>query len=176
MASSADNPSSASATTSIDPLDVSARTTPSRNSGWSSPTTTRTFSLVMKLASHSTGRFSPRSGDRRFILFNLRSPDIQSHHAAAVLSHRRRRRRKTPKVNGYRRTHMCPFARYLAILVGSAGIIGGAALGLSGAANAATADVRSPSIVATPSVTAHPAPDAHPGWRWHHGVHHLDSL
>ena len=40
-------PSSASATTSIEPLDMSARTTPSRNSGWSSPTTTRTFSLVM---------------------------------------------------------------------------------------------------------------------------------
>jgi hypothetical protein len=68
------------------------------------------------------------------------------------------------------------FARYLAILVGSAGIIGGAALGLSGAANAATPDVRPPSIVATPDVKAHPAPDAIPGWRWHHGVYHLQDL
>jgi hypothetical protein len=67
-------------------------------------------------------------------------------------------------------------ARYLAILVGSAGIIGGAALGLSSTANAATADVQQPNIVAVPSVTAHPAPEALPGWRWHHGVHHLQDL
>jgi hypothetical protein len=71
---------------------------------------------------------------------------------------------------------MCTFARYLAILVGSAGIIGGAALGLSGAANAATTDVRQPNVVATPSITAHPAPGAMPGWRWHHGVYHLQDL
>ena len=31
----------------------------------------------------------PRSGDGRFILFNLRSPDIQTVRGAAVLSHRR---------------------------------------------------------------------------------------
>jgi Spy/CpxP family protein refolding chaperone len=71
---------------------------------------------------------------------------------------------------------MCPFARYLAILVGSAGIIGGAALGLSGAANAATTDAQQPSTVATPSVKAHPAPEAMPGWHWHHGVHHIENL
>src|SRR5215204_3929170 len=66
MASSADNPSSASATTSMDPDDVSARTTPSRNSGWSSPTTTRTFSVIMPrlplapvLASGGSLRFAP---------------------------------------------------------------------------------------------------------------------
>jgi hypothetical protein len=69
---------------------------------------------------------------------------------------------------------MCPFARYLVLLV-SAGIIGGAALGLAGAADAATTDVRPPSIVATPNVKAHPAPDAMPGWRWHHGIHHLQA-
>jgi hypothetical protein len=67
-------------------------------------------------------------------------------------------------------------ARYLAILVGSAGIIGGAALGLSGTASAAATDVGQPNVVATPSVKAHPAPDAMPGWRWHHGVHHLQDL
>lgn len=67
---------------------------------------------------------------------------------------------------------MCPMARYLILLVLSAGIIG-AALGLAGAASAATTDVRSPSIVATPGVKAHPAPDAQSGWHWHHGMHHL---
>jgi hypothetical protein len=71
---------------------------------------------------------------------------------------------------------MCPFARYLVILVGSAGIIGGAALGLAGAASAARTDVPQPSIVATPTVTAHPAPDAAPGHHWHHGVWHLAEL
>jgi hypothetical protein len=70
---------------------------------------------------------------------------------------------------------MCPFARYLVLLV-SAGFIGGAALGLAGAADAATTDVRPPSIVATPNVKADPAPDTMPGWRWHHGVHHLQDL
>lgn len=70
---------------------------------------------------------------------------------------------------------MCIMARYLLMLVASAGILG-AALGLAGAANAATTDVAQPNIVATPSVKAHPAPDAMPGWRWHHGVYHLQDL
>jgi hypothetical protein len=71
---------------------------------------------------------------------------------------------------------MCPFARYLTILIGSAGIIGGAALGLSSAANAATTDVAQANHVAAPAVKAHPAPDAMPGWRQHHGVYHLQAL
>jgi len=69
------------------------------------------------------------------------------------------------------------FARYFALPIVSAGIIGGAALGLAGAANSATTDdVRPPAIVATPDVKAHPAPEAMPGWRWHHGVYHLEDL
>jgi hypothetical protein len=68
------------------------------------------------------------------------------------------------------------FARYFALPIVSAGIIGGAALGLSGAANAATTDVQQPNTIATPSVKAHPAPNAMPGWRWHHGVYHLQDL
>jgi hypothetical protein len=70
------------------------------------------------------------------------------------------------------------FARYIALPAVSAGIIGGAALGLAGAANAATTtlnDQRS-SFVATPAVKAQPAPEAQPGWRWHHGMHHLADL
>ena len=69
------------------------------------------------------------------------------------------------------------FARYFALPIVSAGIIGGAALGLAGAANAANnADVRPPDIIATPDVKAHPAPEAMPGVRWHHGVYHLEDL
>ncbi|MDT5220426.1 MAG: hypothetical protein QOF15_2531 [Mycobacterium sp.] len=70
---------------------------------------------------------------------------------------------------------MSPIARYLLLLI-SAGIVIAAALGLAGAAYAASTDVNQPSIVATPNVKAHPAPNAMPGWRWHHGVHHLQDL
>ncbi|MDT5282576.1 MAG: hypothetical protein QOJ20_3771 [Mycobacterium sp.] len=73
-------------------------------------------------------------------------------------------------------TNTSRFARYIALPIVSAGMIGGAALGLAGTANAATTDVRPPSIVATPNVKAHPAPNAMPGWRWHHGIHHLQDL
>ena len=48
---------------------------------------------------------------------------------------------------------MNTFARLVALPIVSAGIIGGAALGLAGAANAATTDAQQPNIVATPSVT-----------------------
>jgi hypothetical protein len=69
------------------------------------------------------------------------------------------------------------FARYIALPIGSAGIIGGAALGLAGAASASTTeDVRPPAVVATPDVKAHPAPEAMPGWHWHHGIYHLENL
>jgi hypothetical protein len=68
------------------------------------------------------------------------------------------------------------FARYFALPIVSAGIIGGAALGLAGAASAADTDVRPPHIVATPDTKAHPAPEATPGGHWHHGIHHLQDL
>ena len=69
------------------------------------------------------------------------------------------------------------FARYFALPIVSAGIIGGAALGLAGMANASTnEDVRPPAIVATPDTKAHPAPEALPGWHWHHGIYHLENL
>lgn len=68
------------------------------------------------------------------------------------------------------------FARYIALPAVAAGIIGGAALGLAGAADAATYSTPSPSIVATPDVHAHPAPDAVPGHIWHHGMWKLSTL
>ena len=71
---------------------------------------------------------------------------------------------------------MTSIARLIALPIVSAGIIGGAALGLAGTAGAATTDVHQPNIVATPNVKAHPAPDAMPGHIWHHGVWHLSDL
>jgi hypothetical protein len=67
------------------------------------------------------------------------------------------------------------FARYIALPVVSAGIIGGAALGLAGMANAAvttTQDSTGTSIVTSPDTFAKPAPNAMPGWRHHRGVGH----
>ncbi len=55
-------------------------------------------------------------------------------------------------------------ARTFALSVVSAGIIGGAALGMAGMANAATqAQPTGPGHSFAPSVAAHPAPQAQPG-------------
>ncbi len=66
-------------------------------------------------------------------------------------------------------------ARYLALPIVSAGILGGAALGLAGMANATATTTQNGShtaIVATPDTYARPAPSALPGWRFHHGHGH----
>jgi hypothetical protein len=64
-----------------------------------------------------------------------------------------------------------------ALPVVSAGIIGGAALGLAGTAHAANHDPSpQPGIVATPSVKAHPAPEALPGSHGHNRGAHLENL
>ena len=69
------------------------------------------------------------------------------------------------------------FARYIALPIVSAGIIGGAALGMAGMANAATQTQPSgPGYSYAPSVKAHPAPEAQPGWHGHHGVNHIEHL
>jgi hypothetical protein len=69
------------------------------------------------------------------------------------------------------------FARYFAMTVVSAGIIGGTALGVAGAASAATStQPTGPGYSYAPSIKAQPAPEAQPGWHWHHGVHHLADL
>jgi hypothetical protein len=67
--------------------------------------------------------------------------------------------------------------RYVALPVVSAGIIGGAALGLAGMANAATPSYNPeprPGIVAVPQTKAKPAAEAHPGTWWHR--HHPSLL
>jgi len=70
------------------------------------------------------------------------------------------------------------FARYIALPAVSAGIIGGAALGMAGMANAATsvASDPKPGIVAVPTVKAKPAPEAQPGWHGHRGVNHIERV
>ncbi len=62
------------------------------------------------------------------------------------------------------------FARYIALPAVSAGILGGAALGLAGMANAGTYSYEPtprPGIVATPNTIARPPVVVIPGHRWH---------
>ena len=66
------------------------------------------------------------------------------------------------------------FARYLVLLAVGGSLIGGAAVGLAGMANAATPT--DPGYSYAPSVKAKPAPDAAPGWHNHHGVWHINAL
>jgi hypothetical protein len=69
------------------------------------------------------------------------------------------------------------FARYFALPIVSAGIIGGAALGMAGMASAATqAQPIGPGHSYTPVVKAHPAPQAQPGWQVHHGPAKIQHL
>jgi hypothetical protein len=71
------------------------------------------------------------------------------------------------------------FARFIALPIVSAGVLGGAALGLAGMANAATVTTETSTgsaIVATPDTYAKPAPNALPGWRHHHGVGRFDMF
>jgi hypothetical protein len=69
-------------------------------------------------------------------------------------------------------------ARTFALSVVSAGIIGGAALGMAGMANAATTQPQptGPSHFYAPTVQAHPAPQALPGWHGHHGVNRIQHF
>jgi hypothetical protein len=64
--------------------------------------------------------------------------------------------------------------RFLALPILSAGIIGGAALGLAGAANAATpTEPTGPGHSHAPSVKAPPAPTASPGAQNHRGINRV---
>jgi hypothetical protein len=68
-------------------------------------------------------------------------------------------------------------ARYIALPIVSAGILGGAALALASMANATTTVTQngggSVSIVTSPDTYASPAPSAIPGWYYHHGIGRL---
>jgi hypothetical protein len=72
---------------------------------------------------------------------------------------------------------MTTIARLVALPILSAGIIGAAALGFAGMANAATStEPTGPGYSYSPDTLAKPAPSATPGWRAHHGVHHIADL
>lgn len=66
--------------------------------------------------------------------------------------------------------------RSFALPVLSAGVIGTAALGLAGVANAGTYTQPQPGVVAAPSVKAHPAPSAMPGTHHHNRIVHVMNL
>jgi hypothetical protein len=66
-------------------------------------------------------------------------------------------------------------ARNLVRFVAAPALIGGAALGLAGMANAATLD-QSTGNNFGPHTTAAPAPNATPGWHYHHGIYKVQSL
>lgn len=70
---------------------------------------------------------------------------------------------------------MNTITRKIALPIASAGILGAAALGLAGMANASVTTTQNgpnTSIVATPDTYATPAPSAIPGWYYHHGIGH----
>lgn len=68
--------------------------------------------------------------------------------------------------------------RKIALPVVSAGVLGGAALGLAGMASASPAyhPEPRPGIVAVPEIKAPPAPEVRPGGHWHHGMYQVQAL
>lgn len=64
------------------------------------------------------------------------------------------------------------FARYIVLPAVTAGLIGGAALGLAGQAYASSGQAPTgPGYSYGPTVKAKPAPTQAPGWQAHHGAH-----
>jgi hypothetical protein len=74
---------------------------------------------------------------------------------------------------------MTTIARNIARYVAVPAIIGGAALGLAGMANATTINGQTPTgpgYSYGPTVKAHPAPTAKPGWHNNHGPAYIAHL
>lgn len=69
---------------------------------------------------------------------------------------------------------MTKIARIAALPIVSAGIIGGAALGLAGVASAQSPT--GPGYVYGPDTFANPAPTQAPGWHNHHGPQSIPHL
>lgn len=66
--------------------------------------------------------------------------------------------------------------RMIALPIVSAGILGGAALGLAGMASAQTQAPQGPGYSYSPQTTAHPAATQQGGWQAHHGPAHVANL
>ena len=71
---------------------------------------------------------------------------------------------------------MNTFVRMIALPIVSAGILGGAALGLAGMASAQTQAPQGPGYSYSPQTTAHPAATQQPGWHAHHGPQRVADL
>ena len=73
---------------------------------------------------------------------------------------------------------MINIARTFALSVVSAGVIGGAAIGMAGMANAATSPTGPTGTghAYAPVVRAQPAPEALPGSRGHHGLDQVEHF
>lgn len=74
---------------------------------------------------------------------------------------------------------MSNIARIVALPIVSAGILGGAALGLAGMASAQTIGGQAPTgpgYSYAPQTHAHPAPTAKPGWHGNHGPAYIAHL
>ena len=74
---------------------------------------------------------------------------------------------------------MTKLTRIVALPIVSAGIIGGAALGFAGMANAQAIggqDPTGPGYSYSPQTHAHPAPTAKPGWHGNHGPAYIAHL
>ena len=66
--------------------------------------------------------------------------------------------------------------RVFALPIASAGILGGAALGLAGMASAQTQAPTGPGYSYSPQTTAAPAATQQGGWQAHHGPQHVANL
>ena len=70
-------------------------------------------------------------------------------------------------------TIVTTLTRFVVLPVVSAGIIGGAAIGMAGTANAAEQDPAGSSYTYSPDTHAYPAPVPVPGYENHHGWQHI---
>ena len=66
--------------------------------------------------------------------------------------------------------------RFMVLWLLTAGIIGGAAIGLAATANAAATEPTGPGYSYSPGTYATPAPTQAPGWHNHHGPQHIAGL
>ncbi|MUL47502.1 hypothetical protein FZI85_13180 [Mycobacterium sp. CBMA293] len=73
---------------------------------------------------------------------------------------------------------MTKTTRTFGLSIIAAGVLGGSALGLAGAAGATTLgpEVRPPAIVASPGTLAPPASTQMPGVFWHHNIDRVATL
>jgi hypothetical protein len=83
------------------------------------------------------------------------------------------------KAHSDKRIHDMTIARNFVRYIAMPAMIGAAALGMAGMANATTSGGQGPSGPGhsfSPNTHAHPAPNSQPGWHNHHGPQHIANL